>query len=242
MSVRKNIARDNFTIIPNELFTSGLSHHAFCLMALLLSKPSDWKVFNKQIMKELSIKSSHTMAKLWKECLDSGWLKRYDSENNYGSFDYEISYPEGVVHNLTVLSSDANGKVYQLSPNDIHNNTNLLTKTDYTKQNDETDVSGASDKVSSETYQDIKKWWNECVSVLGLPQVIKLSEKRVRKVKKVLSSFTQEEIESAMDNVYSSKFLSGKTSHSFKITFDWFFNQDNLLKIIEGNYNDKIQR
>lgn len=89
-------------------------------------------------------------------------------------------------------------------------------------------------------YDDVMMWWNESAATLNIPKIIKLTGKRKKLIDKITKTYTQDEIEAAMDNVYASSFLTGKAKTKFTLSFDWFFNEANILKVLEGNYNDKI--
>lgn len=76
-----------------------------------------------------------------------------------------------------------------------------------------------------------------CVS---LPRVLKLSDKRRRKIKnayKVLNEMTFEEFFRIVEN---SDFLTGRNESWNGCGFDWVLNPSNMTKIIEGNYNNKV--
>ena len=75
-----------------------------------------------------------------------------------------------------------------------------------------------------------------------LPTVQKISKKRRDKVKARLKAYSVAEIYKAFDKASSSSFLCGKTS-DWKANFDWFFeNDNNLLKVLEGNYDNRVPK
>lgn len=96
MGILKNDFFDQYCQIPNDLITdSSLSNGAFRVLCLLFSKPNNWKVYNKSIMKDLDIKKTDTLSAYWKECIESGWLERTkitDSEDGtIGAYDYSLN-------------------------------------------------------------------------------------------------------------------------------------------------------
>lgn len=89
--------------------------------------------------------------------------------------------------------------------------------------------------------EEIKNKWVEIANTFGLSGTrLKINEKRKKSIKILLKEYTIEEIFQAMDKVHVSKFLQGENKNSWQITFDWFINKANLLKVLEGNYDDKV--
>lgn len=89
--------------------------------------------------------------------------------------------------------------------------------------------------------EEIKNKWIEIANTFGLSGTrLKINEKRKKSIKTLLKEYTIEEIFQAMDKIYVSKFLQGDNKNNWQITFDWFINKANLLKVLEGNYDDKV--
>lgn len=89
--------------------------------------------------------------------------------------------------------------------------------------------------------EEIKNKWIEIANTFGLSGTrLKINEKRKKSIKILLKEYTIEEIFQAMDKVHVSKFLQGENKNSWQITFDWFINKANILKVLEGNYDDKV--
>lgn len=78
--------------------------------------------------------------------------------------------------------------------------------------------------------------WNEICK--SLPKVGKLTDSRKRAIKLRLSKFSQDEIITAMEKAEASDFLSGRDGVWDKCSFDWVLNEANLIKILEGNYDN----
>lgn len=84
-------------------------------------------------------------------------------------------------------------------------------------------------------YQQIVDAYNEtCVS---LPHVTKLTDKRKRAIKSALSDFSIDEIKDCFSRAERSDFLTGK-SKDWKAGFDWLINKANIVKVLEGNYDN----
>ena len=102
----------------------------------------------------------------------------------------------------------------------------------------ETELNTLVESNDSIDYQRIVEAFNSiCIS---LPKVQKLNEKRRKQIKARCKSFSDGEIIRAFEKAEESNFLTGKKSN-WKASFDWFFaNDTNILKVLEGNYdNDK---
>ena len=90
-------------------------------------------------------------------------------------------------------------------------------------------------KVNSITAKAVIQAYNEiCVS---LPKVQKVTDARLKHVKARLQDHTLEEIKSAFIIAERSDFLTGKKT-SWRADFDWLMKENNLVKVIEGNYTD----
>ncbi len=70
----------------------------------------------------------------------------------------------------------------------------------------------------------------------SLSKATRLTDKRKKTIHALLKDFTIDEIEDAFRKAESSGFLKGSTG--WKADFDWLINKNNLLKVIEGRYNN----
>jgi predicted phage replisome organizer len=84
-------------------------------------------------------------------------------------------------------------------------------------------------------YQNIVDAYNE----LSLPNIIKLSDKRKKLVQVVVKEYTLDDIYKVFELVEQSPFLIGESDRGWKADFDWLFNKNNFLKVLEGRYKDK---
>ena len=93
----------------------------------------------------------------------------------------------------------------------------------------------------SSVCEEIKNKWIEIANNLNLSGVkLKINDKRKKAIKILLNEYTAEEILQAMEKIHISKFLQGDNKNNWQITFDWLISKSNLLKVLEGNYDDKI--
>lgn len=94
-----------------------------------------------------------------------------------------------------------------------------------------------TEKKESVTCQKVVDSFNKtCTS---LPQVRSLTEKRKRAIKLILKKHSLKELEMVFKKVEDSDFLNGNSDKWSGATFDWIIKESNLIKVIEGNYDDK---
>lgn len=94
-----------------------------------------------------------------------------------------------------------------------------------------------TEKKESGTCQKVVDSFNKtCTS---LPQVRSLTDKRKRAIKLILKKHSLKELEMVFKKVEESAFLNGSSDKWSGATFDWLLKESNLIKVIEGNYDDK---
>ena len=83
--------------------------------------------------------------------------------------------------------------------------------------------------------------WNDLVPY-GIQPVksIKSSSKRYKSLNARLNEYALRDMLDAINNIKNSRFLRGQNSRGWTITFDWFVLPSNFIKVLEGNYNDKL--
>lgn len=87
--------------------------------------------------------------------------------------------------------------------------------------------------------QEVADAFNEtCVS---LPQVSKLTNKRKKAIKSILKKYSLEELKNIFKKVEDSSFLNGSSGKWSGATFDWLLKESNFIKVMEGNYDNKIK-
>lgn len=75
----------------------------------------------------------------------------------------------------------------------------------------------------------------------SLSKVIKTSDKRNRAIKNILKKYSKADLETAFRKAEDSDFLSGR-SGSWRCGFDWLLNESNLIKVLEGNYDNRNKK
>lgn len=106
-------------------------------------------------------------------------------------------------------------------------NTNKKDKKDKKDKNTDT----------SEDLQKIIDLYNGICK--SLPKCIKLSETRKRHIKaRLKDGYGEEDFRKVFEKAEASDFLTGR-AEKWKANFDWLINENNLLKVLEGNYDNK---
>jgi hypothetical protein len=87
MSIVKSKHASNYTVLPNEIFTSGLSIEAIGLLSYFLSLPHDWVIYKTQLHTQLNM-GRDKVDRIFKELNDKGYLMSVKEFNNKGQFTY----------------------------------------------------------------------------------------------------------------------------------------------------------
>ena len=84
--------------------------------------------------------------------------------------------------------------------------------------------------------------WNVFAFENSLSKISSLSESRKKKLEARMKSGNFKQLfEDALEEIKKSQYLLG--SKGWKISFDWLIkNDENILKVVEGNYQDKEQK
>ena len=131
------------------------------------------------------------------------------------------------VENLP-LESQAVENQGQLSTKEL--NTNKLNTKEYIHVKNE----------FSQACEDIKNKWIKIAQEYDLSgKQLKIDDKRKKAIKTLFKEYSVEEILQAIDKIHISKFMQGDNKNKWQVTFDWLIKKANLLKVLEGNYDDK---
>jgi len=76
----------------------------------------------------------------------------------------------------------------------------------------------------------------------SLPAIIKLTEKRKTAIKARWNEYKMDvgKFAELFSKAEGSCFLKGENSRGWRATFDWLLNENNMAKVLEGNYDDKV--
>lgn len=114
------------------------------------------------------------------------------------------------------------------------NNTSLILQV-----NNKKDISKDISKKESVNYQAIVDAYNSLCT--DLPSVRSLTDKRKRAIRARLKDYSIDDFTTAFKKAQQSDFLSGRNGKWNGANFDWLLNENNIVKVLEGNYDNKQQ-
>lgn len=88
-------------------------------------------------------------------------------------------------------------------------------------------------------YEQIKAMYNDiCVSY---PRCTKMSEARKKAIRARFSSgYTLDDFKRLFEKTEASGFLKGANNRNWRATFDWLLQETNMVKVLDGNYDDHV--
>lgn len=102
------------------------------------------------------------------------------------------------------------------------------------------DLDNSTDNSSNKIpYEKIKDLYHEiCVSY---PKMIKLSDSRKKTIRAryLEYGYNIEIFKTLFTKAEESNFLKGKNDNNWSASFDWLINSSNMIKVLEGNYDNK---
>lgn len=76
----------------------------------------------------------------------------------------------------------------------------------------------------------------------SLPKVVRLTDKRRRAVRLIHDKgYTPEQLDEAFRRSQASSFCTGQNDRHWKADFDWLLNENNLVKVLEGKYDNPAE-
>ena len=258
---RVNKSRD-YTVMSNRhLRDKNLSLKAKGLLSVVLSLPDDWdysvsglcavcgegETAIKSALKELKSNGYLTVTKVYPGDSSSGRIEYvYDFfENNDGRVRQNQEIKKQGLENLPLESLGLEIDLLPNSNNNIINTKEPNTEYQFplnpqTGENKESSKKEINDSSDSEYCKMVASSYNSICK--NLVKVQKVTEKRKRAIKKAKKDI--EEFggwEKYFEKINESDYLNGKVTN-WNATFDWVLNPTNMVKIMEGNYDNKRNR
>ncbi len=107
---------DKYTKVPNQLIMDhNISHSAKIVYQYLSMLKNTWSVCNESILRTCDIANRNTLARIWKELMDYGYIKRTPSLVIRGAYDYHLLLGQ---HTKINSSVSALGATKQLENDD----------------------------------------------------------------------------------------------------------------------------
>jgi hypothetical protein len=83
--------------------------------------------------------------------------------------------------------------------------------------------------------KELKEYYNRCS---GLKNIRAITEKRAISINARVKDYSLKDVYTMIDMVGNSEYL--KSNRDSWATFDWCFNPNNFIKILESNYNSEV--
>ena len=115
------------------------------------------------------------------------------------------------------------------------------TKESITKESNTNSADSISSNKNSVDYKAIQDLYNSiCIS---FPKCTVLSEKRKKAIRaRINSGYKIEDFKTLFEKAESSDFLKGQNGRNWNATFDWLIKDDNMAKVLDGNYDKRTNK
>lgn len=100
------------------------------------------------------------------------------------------------------------------------------------------EVRGEESVETATCQQVVDLFHSICVSY---PAVKTLSESRKKAIRARLRVYSLEDFKSLFEKAEASSFLKGSNDRNWSATFDWLLKESNMVKVLEGNYDNKTR-
>ena len=105
------------------------------------------------------------------------------------------------------------------------------------KEQNNTQIEEESNKTKISKAQEVVDRYNAICT--NLPRVVRLTDKRRRAVRLIYGKgYTPEQLDEVFRKAQSSSFCGGQNDRHWKADFDWLLNESNLVKVLEGKYDN----
>lgn len=105
------------------------------------------------------------------------------------------------------------------------------------KEQNNTQIEEESNKTKISKAQEVVDRYNAICT--NLPRVVRLTDKRRRAVRLIYGKgYTPEQLDEVFRKAQSSSFCTGQNDRHWKADFDWLLNESNLVKVLEGKYDN----
>lgn len=103
------------------------------------------------------------------------------------------------------------------------------------------DISNEISKKERPPYEEITDLYNQICT--ELPSCINLSESRKKAIRaRLASGYTVDDFKTLFQKTKDSSFLTGGNNRNWIANFDWLIKDNNMAKVLEGNYDNRESR
>ena len=101
------------------------------------------------------------------------------------------------------------------------------------------DINNLNNNLNNNTYVSVTDIFHKiCIS---FPRIRNITDARKRLIRARLNQYSLEQIEEVFILAEASDFLKG-TNGKWSANFDWLMKDSNFIKVLEGNYNNKLSQ
>lgn len=221
---------DNFFLVSgwmlNRLKLKGVSLLVFSIIYGFSQDGESYFTGSLQYLSDFTNASRPTIIKAIKELVEKGLVIKYENEMNGVKFNrYRANLL--VVKKLyqgsqEILQGGSKETLLGGSKETLPNNMSLDNKSN---------ISNDIDKVV-EMYHTICK---------SFPRIRALSNARKKEIGARLKTYSLDDFRTLFENAEASSFLKG-VDGGWKASFDWLMKEVNMLKVLEGNYADRLKK
>lgn len=176
-----------------------------------------------QYLADWTNSSKQGVMKNLKSLADKGYIEKTDRMINGVKFcEYHTTELNGVLNNVEQgMKQSLIGGIKHSLPNNI-------------------DINNIKNNIDDNIYSHVIELYHEhCPS---LPKIVKLTDARKKTIRTRLKTYTECDLVTAFDKAEASDFLRKGSGTWNGASFDWIMNPRNIVKILEGNYDNKPTR
>jgi hypothetical protein len=165
------------------------------------------------------------------------FCKQKNEVNSYEKEEWEEEEEEEEVNNIDniYIYNDFNKDTKHERKEEIHNTSSSSSPESKTNDIDNHGL----DKLNAKTntpFLEIQEMYNStCVFLLKVKMI---DGNRKKSVREIYKSHGLDGIKDAFTKVAKSDYLNGENARNWKADFDWIMNASNIVKIIEGKYDN----
>lgn len=164
---------------------------------------------------------------------------KYDRTLWYAFTDYGITILQSCQMKETSLSIQSDKNVKPIPDINTYINTDVNTDREGTTETTEVALAENPKKGDRKILNDVVEEFNRVVS--RLPKVTALTPKRRGIIQQRIKEHGREAVSVCFFKAGKSDFLCGVNDRGWMASFDWIMKPENFVKILEGNYDNKIQ-
>lgn len=159
-------------------------------------------------------------------------LTGHYSKNSYDRTTFYAIDESCLLIHQTVKSISPNGEMdFTDNGNDISPNGEII------KEQNNTQIEEESNKTKISKAQEVVDLYNAICT--NLPRVVRLTDKRRRAVRLIYGKgYTPEQLDEVFRKAQASSFCTGQNDRHWKADFEWLLNENNLVKVLEGKYDN----